>query len=361
MDAELPVWSGQNTPLYVTDIIAQTHDVLTFRFQGDPLCRFVYRPGQFCSLVLNIEGKKVVRSYTISSSPTRPYALEITVKRVPGGLVSNWLHDSLRVGDRIEVSGPKGKFCLVPGQIPPKILLIGAGSGVTPALSMGHWLCDVSAQVDIKFLNAVRTPRDVIGHKEIELMALRHRLFTPIFVASRGADAGWTGFTGQLTRTILEQAVPDVRERHIYMCGPPAFMDCVRDMLAEMKFDLANLHTESFGGVRTSVADKPVPLGAGGSVSEPGGATTGALAIEFARSGKVVATDGQLSLLDLAEANDVELPYGCRTGNCGDCKTKLLKGDVVMAVSEGLTAQEKAEGFILTCVGRPRTTCTLDA
>src|SRR5262249_39720946 len=121
---DLPVWIGQNTALYVTDIIPETHDVYTFRFQGPPLCPFPHWPGQFCTLVLNIDGKKVVRSYSISSTPTRPYVLEITVKRVPGGVVSNWLPDHLKVGDRIEISGPKGKFCLVPGKIPPKILFL---------------------------------------------------------------------------------------------------------------------------------------------------------------------------------------------------------------------------------------------
>ena len=147
---DLPIWTGRDTPLYVTEIIQDTHNVYTFRLQGDPLCRFVYYPGQFCTLVLNIDGKKVVRSYSISSSPTRPFSLEITIKRVPGGLVSNWLPDNLRVGDRLEISGPKGRFCLTPGQIPSKLLLLAAGSGITPLMSMTRWLCDLSAGVDIK-------------------------------------------------------------------------------------------------------------------------------------------------------------------------------------------------------------------
>lgn len=148
---DLPVWQGQSTPLCVTEIIRETHDVYTYRFQGDPLCRFVYLPGQFCTLVLNIDGKKVVRSYSISSAPTRPFTLEITVKRVPGGLVSNWLADNVKVGDRIEISGPKGKFTLEPGKIPRKILFIGGGSGITPLMSMTRWLSDVAAPTDVIF------------------------------------------------------------------------------------------------------------------------------------------------------------------------------------------------------------------
>jgi len=357
--ADMHVWDGQNTPLVVTDIIKETHDVTTFRFQGDPLCRFVYYPGQFCSLVLNINGKKVVRSYTISSSPSRPYQLEITVKRVPGGLVSNWLPDNLQIGSRIEVAGPRGKFCLVPGRIPPNLLLIGAGSGVTPALSMGRWLCDVSAPVDVKFFNSVRSPDDIIGHHEIQLMALRNKLFAPLILTStRGSNSTWTGFSGRINRQMLEYAVPDIKERHIYMCGPPPFMDCVRALLAQMNYDLANLHLESFGGVRTSVADKPAPLGAADGDGAP---QAGALAIEFAKSGKVAHTDGATTLLEVGEANDIALDYGCRAGNCGDCKVRLLKGEAKTAIEDGLTAEDKKAGYILTCVAKPRSACTVDA
>ena len=165
---DIPVWDGQNTPLYVGDIVLETPDVKTFRFHGDPFCRFAYHPGQFCTLVLSIDGRKVVRSYSISSTPTRPYTLEITVKRVPGGLVSNWLFAHLRVGDRIEVSGPKGRFCLTPGQVPKKLLLVGAGSGVTPIMSMARWLTDLSADVDVRFFNCVKTPQDIIFRHEID-------------------------------------------------------------------------------------------------------------------------------------------------------------------------------------------------
>lgn len=191
---DLPIWQGQDTALYVTEIIEETHDVYTFRLQGDPLCRFVYWPGQFCSLVLNIDGKKVVRSYTISSTPTRPFVLEVTIKRVPGGLVSNWMPDNVKVGDRLEVAGPKGKFSLIPGKVPEKILFLGAGSGVTPVMSMGRWLCDVSADIDIQFFNSVRSPDDIVFKKEIEYMAERYSMFSSVALSeTRGQKASGRG------------------------------------------------------------------------------------------------------------------------------------------------------------------------
>ena len=245
---DLPVWNGEDTALYVTDIIEETHDVYTFRFQGRPLCRFVYWPGQFCTLVLNIDGEKVLRSYTISSTPTRPFLLEITIKRVPGGLVSNWLPDNLKVGDRVAIRGPKGKFSLVPGKIHSKLLFMAAGSGVTPIMSMSRWLCDVSANVDIKFFNSVRATEDIIFWKEIELLTSRYRIFDPLMcTTTREVDPDWAGLTGRVNPEMLKSAVPDLHERHVYMCGPNGFMDAVKAMFSEMNFNMANFHMESFG------------------------------------------------------------------------------------------------------------------
>jgi ferredoxin-NADP reductase/anaerobic selenocysteine-containing dehydrogenase len=363
---DLPIWNGQDTALHVTEILQETHDVSTFRFQGDPLCRFVYWPGQFCTFVLNIDGKKVVRSYSISSTPTRPYSLEVTVKRVPGGLVSNWLPDNLKVGDRVEIAGPKGKFCLVPGKVPPKILFLSAGSGITPLMAMSRWLCDVAAEVDVKFFNSVRSPDDIIFEKEIEMLTSRYSLFEPIHItSSRGGRKGWTGMTGRISPTMLEMVAPDFKERHIYICGPQGFMDAAKTIVAGMGFDMANYHAESFGGVRTSVADKPLPVPVGPpsargtpvSSPEPAGAFT----IEFARSGKTAHADGKLPLLDVAEGNDVDVGYSCRSGNCGECKVKLLRGEAVMSVDDGLDAADRAAGYVLSCVALPKTSCVVDA
>ncbi len=365
---DLPLWTGQDTALHVTEIIRDTHDVTTFRFQGDPLCRFAYSPGQFCSFVLQIDGKKVVRSYSISSTPTRPYSLEVTVKRVPGGLVSNWLPDNLKVGDRVEIAGPKGKFCLVPGKVPPKILFLSAGSGITPLMSMSRWLCDVAADVDVKFFNSVRSPDDIIFEKELEMLTSRYTLFEPINItASRTSTRGWTGLTGRISQQMLEMLVPDLKERHIYICGPQGFMDAARQIVAGMGFDMANYHAESFGGIRTSVADKPAPIpepGLASALSSSAGpeaeGAEGALSIEFARSGKTARTDGKLPLLDLAEANDVNLDYGCRVGSCGDCKIKILQGEVTMSSDDGLTDADRAAGYVLSCVACPKTSCVID-
>lgn len=370
--AELPVWKGQESPLFVTDIIKETPNVTTFRFQGNPLCRFVYLPGQFCTLVLNINGKKVLRSYSISSSPTRPFILEITVKRIPGGLVSNWLHDYLKIGDRIDVTGPKGKFCLIPGKIPKKLFFIAAGSGITPLMSMARWLNDISANIDVKFFDSVRTPDDIIYRSELEFITQRSKQFEPIVVTATRTTAGdWMGLSGEVNKNMIEMIAPDINERHIYMCGPPGFMDAVKNILTELDYDLANLYTESFKGIRTTIDNKVLPTYTAPSTYATRLAPSlpipekeikpGHLSIEFVKSEIKSMTDGTIPLLELAEENDVDIDYGCRTGNCGACKVKLLEGEVAMESEEGLTKEEKSNNYILTCVAKPKTHCKLDA
>jgi ferredoxin-NADP reductase/anaerobic selenocysteine-containing dehydrogenase len=348
--AELPIWQGEAAPLTVTDIVQETQDVFTFRFQGDPLCRFVYWPGQYCTLILNIDGKKVRRSYSISSPPTRPFVLEITVKRVGGGLASNWLVDNVKVGDRIDIDGPRGKFCLVPGKIPRKILFLSAGSGITPLMSMARWLCDVSAHVDIRFFNSVRTPGDIIFQRELELLTSRYKIFSPIVVTStRSEGSGWLGMSGRISGEMLDLIAPDLHERHVFMCGPEGFMEAARELLTARGFDLNHLHAESFGPARTVPAEPVAPPGTGG------------FRVAFTASGKEVVTEGKIFLLDLAESQDIDIDYTCRSGSCGDCKARLVDGDVKMACEDGLTAEEKDAGYILTCVARPSSDCTLEA
>lgn len=348
--AEIPIWPGRDRPLQITDILHETHDVYTLRLQGDPLCRFAYYPGQYITFNLPIDGKRVLRSYSVSSTPTRPYVLEVTIKRVPGGLVSNWIIDNLKVGDKLDLTGPKGKFCLVPGKIPKKLLFLAAGSGITPLMSMARLLCDVAADVDLKFFNSVRSPNDVVYHEELQMMSSRYRMFEPIVItSSRGPGKGWTGLSGRISRSMIELVAPDLHDRHVYTCGPEGFMAEAKRLLGEMGFDLAHLHAESFGAARTA------------PVVTPDGTEEGEFHVEFARAGKRVRAKKTLPLLELAESHDVTLDYGCRTGSCGDCKVRLLSGEVASGGDGGLTDEERAAGWVLSCVSTPKADCVIDA
>ncbi|MBI3448580.1 MAG: FHA domain-containing protein [Acidobacteria bacterium] len=247
----IPVWSTGETMLRVADIVDETDDVKTFRLVGREPILFSYKPGQFVTLHLEIDGKKVLRSYSLSSAPSRPHTLEITVKRVPGGLVSNWLADNVKLGDLIKVRGPSGKFTCF--EYPArKILLIGGGSGITPVMSMCRWIVDTTADVDVRFFVSAKSPRDIIFRKELELMSARHSGLQ-VMVTSTAMGSGteaWVGITGRCSEKMFEMVCPDLHERHIFMCGPEPFMVAVKEILRALNFPLANLHTESFGGAR---------------------------------------------------------------------------------------------------------------
>ena len=362
-------------------VINETHDVKTFRFVADPPVRFDYQPGQFVTLDLNIEGKRVKRSYTISSSPSRPHTLEITVKRLPApadaadlppGLVSNWLHANLTVGKEVKIGAPMGKFTF--GNNPPaKILLISAGSGITPMMSMSRWICDTGADVDVVFFHSARSSRDIIFRHELESMAARNPQFK-LAVTTTRAETGraWYGYSGRLNAIMLQAIAPDFPERTLYVCGPNAFMAQVKTMLDELGFPMENYHQESFGQPKKSkeakkqAITKPKPgaktvstrflsealdsfTASSQEVDSQKTLTTSTTPmVVFTKSGKEVLCDREDLILDIAEEADIDIPSGCRMGACGTCKLRLLEGEVCYDKEPDCET-----GYLLACVAKP--------
>lgn len=157
---------------------------------------FFFKPGQFVTLELTIGGEQVMRSYTISSSPSVPYSFSITVKRVKNGLVSNWLHDNMRVDDELAVHGPVGNFNCIDFST-ERALFLSGGVGITPVMSMARWWYDTNSNVDMKFVHSAQTPKDIIFLKELELMSSRIDNFELSIVCER-YDIGesWHGYRG---------------------------------------------------------------------------------------------------------------------------------------------------------------------
>jgi len=257
-----PVASGARPPasaartrrrvrcVQVTD---ETADVRTFRFAPLAPGPFEYLPGQFMTVEVEASGEVLKRSYTIASSPTRPGLLEITVKRVPGGRVSNWLHDNLRVGDEVTVGPPAGKFSCEIGPKAEKLLFISGGSGITPVMSMSRFMHDNADPRDVVFLYSARNESDLIFKDELAFIAARSSHFRTVFTLTN-APADWRGFRGRISTALIEDAVPDFRQRSVYLCGPTPFMETVRQALAATDFSMANFHAESFGGPRAPAA-----------------------------------------------------------------------------------------------------------
>ena len=369
-ESTAPQWAGETLTVRCVGVIRETHDVKTFRFVGVPTRLFTYKPGQFAVLALEIDGKKIQRSYSISSTPTRPNLLEITVKRMPPppdvpdappGLVSNWLNDNMAVGHEIQLSGPFGAFTCVekPNQ---KFLFISAGSGITPMMSMCRYLLDHAFDVDIVFIHSARTPNDIIFRQELELMAAQYANFRLAVTVTRvETGVSWSGYRGRLSSALLEIIASDLHERTAYVCGPNGFMAAMKSILDQMDFPMDNYYEESFGGPvhrpsnpedQSTISGSDVEHNVQSSM-DMGKATPGSLSVPmvvFSTSEEEVTCDGEDSILEAAVKIGLELPSVCRTGNCGVCKQKLIEGDINYRQAPNFECEE---GHILCCIAQP--------
>lgn len=371
LSGERQIWSKGDLTVRCIRVTDETADVKTFTFVADPPVLFQYQPGQFVTLDLEINGESVMRSYSISSTPSRPHTLEITVKRVaspldkpetPPGLVSNWLHDQIKVGSRVKLSGPLGKFTCMPNPA-KKLLLISAGSGITPMMSMSRWIADTGTDSDIVFFHCARTPRNIIFRQELELMAARLPNFRPVISVTRSEPGQpWFGFTGRLTEAMLHTIAPDFPERTVYVCGPNDFMQSVKTMLEGLAFPMQNYYEESFGAPKKAKPTAPTPPSSASPLPLPSPPsspssytpTPSKPAVFFAQSNQEVADDSAESILELAEQAGIKIRSNCRQGVCGACKKRKLEGAIKYeSEPDGLDPAEQEAGYILTCVAAP--------
>ena len=286
-------------------------------------------------LELELEGKKIFRSYTMSSTPTNPAYFELTVKRVEGGAVSNWMCDHLQAGATVRMTGPHGKFSCAP-KPRKKLLFLSAGSGVTPMLSMARWIRDQQQSdplldTDVVYFHCARTAQDLIFGAEVDAMAAANPRFVQhtSLTRSRNSDK-WKGLTGYLDAAMLKSIAPDFAEREVYVCGPTGFMEGSKAIFQNVGFAMGHFHEESFGTASTVQAS-------GGSVC-------------FESSGIEVACGGQQTILEIADQAGVKIASACRTGDCGECKVRAVSGDAPMANCAGLDPHEVEDGYVLTCV-----------
>ena len=354
--ADSPTWNPElDDALVVRRIRQETADVKTFVLAPTAPIRFAYEPGQFITLDLDIDGARINRCYTLSSSPTRPDVVSITVKRVPAGPVSNYLHDRIAPGAVLRAVGPMGEFTCArrPGQ---KYLFLSGGSGVTPVMSMARAHFDLATGADIVFLHSARTPADVIFRRELEYMAAHEPAFR--FAAICEADApfeSWHGLRGRLSRAHLDAVAPDFLDREVYVCGPSPYMAGVRDLLREAGFDMTRHHEESFVFAELACAE---PEGAAGAAQGVEPART--FKVTFSKSGRVIDCPADMNVLEAARRAGLRLPSSCTKGLCGTCKSKLVEGAVDMKHGGGIRQREIDAGMVLICCSKPTTDLVIE-
>jgi len=327
--------------LKLAGIERQTGDTVTLRFplSGDRPLRA--KPGQFLTFDWVVDGKKLPRSYSISSSPLQTDYVEVTVKQQ--GTVSTFLNREAKVGLKVEAHGPFGQFYFDEGQH-RSIVLFAGGSGITPMMAMLRYIEEAAADTEVALLYAVRTETDVIFREELNRLNQRLPRFRCTVVASRpGAD--WAGPRGRVNRALIEEQLGEIGQQTFFLCGPAGFVAGVKEILISLGVRTEQIRQERFT-IGTPDQDR---------------AAAALYPVEFARSGGKYECSSSDSLLSCAESHGIDIPSSCRAGQCGTCATRVLEGDVEMETEEGLDPALRAQGYRLLCVGRARGSVRLDA
>jgi ferredoxin-NADP reductase/MOSC domain-containing protein YiiM/ferredoxin len=353
-----PAWSGFRQ-LTVTAITHESDSAISLRLEdptGTPLP--AARPGQY--LTVRVQPDKaqraLLRNYSLSGPPGAGY-YRITVKREAGGAVSGYLHTSVAVGDQLDIAAPRGAFILDETQAP--VLLISAGIGATPVLSMLAALEQEHSTREVWCLYGARNGGEHPFAAEARTLvaslpnARTHVYYSrpdPADVKGRDFDSA-----GRLTASLLVELNPP-SAAEVYMCGPTSFMDDISAGLAALGFDASRVHTEVFGAeasVTPGIAAKPAR-----APHPPAGPPGNGPAIAFARSDLTIPWSNEYaSLLELAESCDVPVRWSCRTGVCHTCETTLIAGDVDYSPDP---VEPPAPGSLLICCSVPRDDIVLD-
>ena len=346
--------------LVCTALTPVTHDVLDVTLRAADGGTLPYSPGQYYTFTfpgLGPGGEGVDRCYSVSSAAAVTGGgveeLTITVKRVPGGPVSAFVHERLRVGDTLRADGPYGVFGsdVRPGA---GALYLSAGSGITPFLSMMRTRAALLENGErslplwssVVHVHAAHSPADLVHRVEVMGLSDRHETTViPVCSADSPAEA-WAGVRGRLTAQKLAVLVPDLMEREVLVCGPTAFMEAVVAMVVDLGVPAERIHLESY-----VFGEKPrVPVQA----------SAGVFSIEFRGAGRTVSCPAGTTILAAAREAGIAHPSSCAEGVCGTCKATMVSGEVDMDHQGGIRPREVREGKILPCCSVPRTDIVLE-
>ena len=354
-DAAPPMTANWRGQLRVGSIVTETPGVKTFRLlpaSGERLLPFTFVPGQFLNVAFWIGGARMNRSYSISSSPTQREYVDLTIKREPRGAVSRHIVDLVKVDELIEAGGPVGKFTFN-GTEAESVVLISAGVGITPMVSIARYLTERSWPGEIFFIHTCRTPGDYILGAEMAAVQLRNPRLHVAITMTKAETTDWKGPRGRVTKEFLAQSVPDLVTRRIYICGPETMIEATKALLTELGVPQDQIKFELFG------ATKPSPAPAG-TTAKPTAAATGPQ-VTFSKNNKSAKIREGQTVLELSEELSIGIEFSCRVGTCGVCKVKMTSGEVSMAVEDSLDDNDKTNGIILACQAIPKGDIAVEA
>jgi len=336
--------------LRIARVISETHDASSFALDvpEELAGTFRYRPGQFCTFRVHIDGDEQLRSYSMSSAPATDTDLIVTVKRVAGGLVSNWFLDHLSEGDMIELTKPAGVFC--PQESERPVLGFCGGSGITPVMSIAKHVLATTGR-SVRLLYANRDHNSVIFHDAFAVLDAEH----PGRLELRHHFDTDDGF---LTPEAVAQFVAADLDADIYICGPGPFMDLVESTVQTHGVAPERIFIERFLVEQAEKTDALVDEEASGAEDA---AVPDEVTMTLGGKTAVVRYQPGDTLLETARRAGLRPPFSCEAGNCATCMAFLKDGSVRMRANNALTPDEVEEGWVLTCQSLPSgTTVTVE-
>jgi ferredoxin-NADP reductase/ferredoxin len=257
-------WHPQEFTAECVEIISEVGGMMTFVFRRSDGAPLAFRPGQYVNAAFPVNGEDqdaVDRSYSLSSSPTRPWTFDITVKRDPAGLVSPWVHENVRPGTVLEMLGPVGAFHLPDVDRRARYLLLAAGAGITPIMSMVRTIHSLPGQADVVVLYHGAAAGGFAFHQELAYIAsVDSRINVFYSLGDRSGPEGWEWFTGRLTTAMLDEVAPDANGRQVYACGPEAYLNTAAELLEKVGVDDTSIHMEFFSGNRQTLLEYQAEL-----------------------------------------------------------------------------------------------------
>lgn len=414
-------WYPQEFLAECVETIPEAGEMMTFVFRRVDGAPLAFRSGQYLNIDFPIYGPEdvgVSRSYSISSAPTAPWTFDITVKRDPHGLVSSWIHESVRPGTVLEMLGPVGAFHLPDVDRRARYLLLAAGAGITPLMSMIRTVHSLPGHAEVVVLYHGAAPGCFAFSQELGyLAATDSRINIYYSLGDRSSPGTWEGMVGRLTPAMIEEVAADANGRRVYACGPEGYLNAAAWMLRQVGVDDASINMEFFTGDRqtqmeyreevafaseiaqeftesaTEEFSEPQPsefefytanhnaetiLESDGlpteaidivaPVEEFSEDTTkfetvgiGEFVMTFTQTGKNVRINAGEQVLDVAKAAGVRIPMNCQEGMCGSCKVIKLQGEVDMNHQGGIRAREIAAGKFLPCCSTPQSDLIIEA
>lgn len=328
--------------LRITRVVRESPDASSFVLDVPPeeMAAFEYAPGQFCTFRVHLGGEEHLRSYSMSSAPGSGESLTVTVKRVPGGLISNWFLDNLTEGDTVELTRPAGVFC--PRESSRPVLGFCGGSGITPVMSITKHLLRTT-QRPVRLLYANRDRASVIFDDALRALTEAHgdRLLVQHHADS---DAGF------LTADAIAAFAQDAVGADCYICGPGPFMDLVESTLQNLGVTEDHIFIERF---LVDQQEKTAALIDGSAAHAEDASVPDEVTVTLGGKTVVVRYKAGDTLLETARRGGLRPPFSCEAGNCATCMAFLREGTARMRANNALTPEEVEEGWILTCQGLP--------